>query len=174
MFSEPDVPDLEEREEFSPFTSIQNPEGDLYLRFFNDMKEEFALPAMGIREVLSIDSAQITPIPNVSPILMGVLNFRGQVIWVTDIGQFLGSSKFLNVDRSELSIIVIESQDVMVGLAVESVKGMEWLNMDVISPISDVSDSMSPFLKGEWQGLTDKPIRLLEPTAILRSARWAA
>jgi purine-binding chemotaxis protein CheW len=169
-----DLSNIETKEGLNSFQPLQNPEGDLYLRFFVESGDEFALPAMGIREVLSLVPSQITPVPNVSPLLMGVLNFRGQVIWVSDIGQFLGSTKLLNTERVEISIIVIESQETMVGLAVEQVKGMDWLNLDALMPPSiSASDSISPFLKGEWQGISDLPLRLLDPQSILRSARWA-
>jgi purine-binding chemotaxis protein CheW len=169
-----DLSNIDAKEGLSSFQPLQNPEGDLYLRFFVESGEEFALPAMGIREVLSLVPSQITPVPNVSPLLMGVLNFRGQVIWVSDIGQFLGGAKLLNTERTEISIIVIESQDIMVGLAVEQVKGMDWLNLDaLVPPSSSVTDSVSPFLKGEWQGISEYPLRLLDPLSILRSARWA-
>jgi purine-binding chemotaxis protein CheW len=186
MFEGPDLPDPQfsgtgvssydaDSEILSSFPSPQNPEGDLYLRFFVESGEEFALAAMGIREVLSVAPEQITPVPNVSPLLMGVFNFRGQVIWISDVGQFLGGTRLLNTERTEIPIIVIESQDIMVGLAGERVRGMEWLNLDALTPSSSHStDSMTPFLKGEWEGISEKPLRLLDPTSILRSARWAA
>jgi purine-binding chemotaxis protein CheW len=169
-----DLSDIDAKESLNSFQPLQHPEGDLYLRFFVESGDEFALPAMGIREVLSLVPSQITPVPNVSPLLMGVLNFRGQVIWVSDVGQFLGSAKLLNAERAEISIVVIESQDLMVGLAVEQVRGMEWLSLDtLVPPSSSVIDSISPFLKGEWSGVSERPLRLLEPLSILRSARWA-
>ncbi|MGB8699282.1 MAG: chemotaxis protein CheW [Thermosynechococcaceae cyanobacterium] len=176
MLSDHTLSDLDTNEDLSSFSTSQSPEGDLHLRFFVEAGDEFAIPALGIREVLSLAPDQITPIPNVSPLLMGVLNFRGQVIWVSDIGQFLGGSRLLNTERAEISIIVIESQDILVGLAVERVKGMEWLRLDTLSPsTSHVSDGMSPFIKGEWQSVSsDQPLRLLDPLSILRSARWAA
>lgn len=170
-----DLSNVETKEGLNSFQPLQNPEGDLYLRFFVESGEEFALPAMGIREVLALAPAQITPVPNVSPLLMGVLNFRGQVVWVSDVGQFLGNTKLLNTERAEIPIIVIESQDTMVGLAVEQVKGMDWLNFDaLVPPSSSATDSVSPFVKGEWQGLSESPLRLLDPQSILRSARWAS
>lgn len=153
---------------------LQNPEGDLYLRFFVESGQEFALPAMGIREVLSLDPQQITLVPNVSPLLMGILNLRGQVIWVTDIGQFLGNTQPLNTDRSEISIIAIEPQDVTIGLAVDQVMGMDWLDTEQLTLSTNAPDSMASFLKGEWvKDEAHQPLRLLDPTAILRSARWA-
>jgi purine-binding chemotaxis protein CheW len=175
MFSGTDLSDIDVKEDFSNFEPLQTPEGDLYLRFFIESGNEFAIPAMGIREVLAIAPEQITLVPNVSPLVMGVLNFRGQVIWVSDIGQFLGGTRLLNIERTEISVIVIEAQDIMVGLAVERVRGMEWLSLDKLEPLSNsTNDSMSPFLKGEWSQLTEQPLQLLDPLSILRSARWAA
>ncbi len=155
----------------------QNPEGDLHLRFFVESNTEYALPAMGIREVLSLSSDQITPVPNVSPFLLGILNLRGQGVWVADISQFLGDPKPLSIDRGELSVIVIEAGDMMMGLAVACVRGMEWLSTERLRPADDVPEAVSPFLKGEWQAQAnteEKPLRLLDPNAIIRSARWAA
>jgi purine-binding chemotaxis protein CheW len=175
MFSGPDLSDIDTREDLSDFSSLQNPVGDLYLRFFVESGNEFAIPAMGIREVLSLMPDQITPVPNVSPLVMGVLNFRGQVIWVSDVGQFLGGTRLLNTERTEISVIVIEAQDIMVGLAVERVRGMEWLSIETLQPLSNrVNDGMSPFLKGEWSHIDEHPLQLLDPLSILRSARWAA
>ena len=130
---------------------------------------------MGIREVLSLTPDQITPVPNVSPLLMGLLNLRGQVVWVTDIGQFLGDPKPLNTDRPEISIIAIEAQEVLVGLAVDRVMGMDWLEEEHLNLSPNAPDAMAPFLKGEWQldPAGGQPLRLLDPVAILRSARWA-
>jgi twitching motility protein PilI len=161
----------------SSFQNLQNPEGDLHLRFYVESGLEFALPAQGIREVLSTHISQVTPIPNVSPFLMGVLNLRGQVIWIADIGQFLGETKALSVDRGELAVIAIEANDLTVGLAVASVRGMDWLRTDDLHPIHSIDHTIAPFLKGEWSLNSADPtqnLRLLDPSAIIRSARWAA
>jgi twitching motility protein PilI len=154
---------------------LQQPKGDLHLRFFVESGHEFALPAMGIREVLSLTPDQITPVPNVSLLLMGLFNLRGQVIWVTDVGQFLGQPKPLNTERFEISVIAIEAQDVIVGLAVAQVVGMDWLEEEHLNLSPNAPDSMAPFLKGEWylDPTAEQPLRLLDPVAILRSARWA-
>jgi purine-binding chemotaxis protein CheW len=80
-------------QEFTPeLQALQTPEGELYLRFHLPSQEEFALPAIAIREVMQQSPERITPIPNASPLLLGTLNLRGQVIWVADLGQFLGNT----------------------------------------------------------------------------------
>lgn len=155
---------------------LESPEGELHLKFFVSSGDEFALPATGIREVISPPPDRITPIPNVSPLLLGTLNVRGRVIWVADLGQFLGDPTPLSTDRSEISVIAVEEQDAMLGLAVDRIVGMVWLDVEELQMPTNVPDGMAPFLRGEWlQGSErDRHLRLLDQVSILRSARWAA
>jgi purine-binding chemotaxis protein CheW len=94
---------------------------------------------------------------------------------VADLGQFLGDSMPLNTDQQEVSVIAVEDQDILLGLAVDRVVGMEWLDIDQVQIASNIPDSMAPFLKGEWHlEESDQYLGLLDQVAILRSARWAA
>lgn len=162
----------------SEFQELETPEGELHLRFFVASGAEFALPATGIKEVLSQALDRITPIPNVSPLLLGTLNLRGRVIWVADLGQFLGDTMQLNTDRTEIPVIAIEDQDTILGLAVEAINNstaMDWLPTDEMRMPVQVPDSMAPYIKGEWvlDESEERVLRLLDQIAILRSARWA-
>lgn len=176
MISSPDFLTDQRSDQGAAFQNLQNPEGDLHLRFFLPSGLELALPAVGVREVVSPAPDRITPVPNSSPLLLGILNLRGQVIWVVDIGQFLGDGPPLNTDRTEIPVIAIEDEEVIVGLAVNQVIGMDWLDPEKIRLSADVPDNMAPFLRGEWviNAETNRCLRLLDPMAILRSARWAA
>ena len=158
------------------FQELETPEGELHLRFYVSPEQEFALPATGIREVLSQPPDRITPIPNASPLLLGTLNFRGRVIWVADLGQFLGEPTLLNTDRPEIPVIAVEDGDTMLGLAVDQIVGMDWLDADQLQTRNSAPDSMEPFLRGEWvlDAEGSGCLRLLDPVKILRSARWAA
>jgi twitching motility protein PilI len=95
---------------------------------------------------------------------------------VADLGQFLGDSVPLNTDRPEVSVIAVEDQDLMLGLAVDRIVDMEWLNLEEMQMPQNVPDSVAPFLRGEWvlENQASKYLRLLDQIAILRSARWAA
>lgn len=154
--------------------ALQTPEGDLHILFTIPSGDALALPAISVREVLAVSPDRITPVPNTSPLLLGILNLRGQVIWVADTGKFLGDETPLNTDRPELSIIAIEDDELVVGLAVNQVRGMEWLNTAAIKPATNLSDKMAPFIRGEWllEGEHPQLLKLLDPLAILRSARW--
>ncbi len=172
---------------------LETPEGELHLRFFVNSGNEFALPAIGIREVLEYSPDRINPMPNVSPLLLGTINIRGRIVWVGDLGQFLGDQVLANTDRSEISIIAIEDKGLILGLAIERIGVMTWLDPDKLQICRNSPDGMSSFLKGEWEIGTDsaannladssnsgsdrtntepKILKLLDHANILQSARW--
>ena len=164
----------------SPFGSeveqLESPEGELHLRFTLPSGMAFALPAEGIREVMQQSPDHITPIPNASPLLLGTMNLRGQIIWVADLGQFLGDPTPLRTDRAELPVIAIEDQDTLLGLAIGDMHGMRWLPLEKLQiQLNNIADSMAPFIKGGWLPEEDEDImwHLLDHVAVLRSARWA-
>lgn len=155
---------------------LQTPVGELHLRFYLPSQDEFALPAFSIREVMQQPPDRITPIPNASPLLLGTINLRGQVIWVADLGQFLGDSGRLNTDRAEIPVIAIEEQETILGLAIDRLGNMEWLDLDRLETASRIPDHIAPYVQGEWvlEQESRAHLRLLDHVAILRSARWAA
>lgn len=168
--------DQNNRQDTAPdLQALQTPEGELYLRFHLPSEEEFALPATAIREVMQQSPERITPIPNASPLLLGTLNLRGQVIWVADLGQFLGNTVPLRTDGPEIPVIAVEEQDTLLGLAIHQLGDMEWLDIEQLQAPNNVADHIAPYVQGEWV-VHEHPhqvLRLLDQVAILRSARWA-
>jgi twitching motility protein PilI len=160
----------------SDISTLANPEGELHLRFFLSSGEEFAIPATGIAEVLQQPPERITPIPNTSPLLLGTINLRGQIIWVADLGQFFGDKSVLNTDRSEIPVIAIEDRETFLGLAVERLGEMDWLDIERLQNATHIRDDMAPFIQGQWNlnQENNQLLKLLDCVAILRSARWAA
>lgn len=150
------------------------PEGELHLRFILPSGDEFALPAFGIREVMQQESERITPVPNASPLLLGTINLRGEIIWVADLGQFLGFPHLLNTERAEIPVIAVEEQETILGLAVDQLGAIEWIDVEKLQLTRNVPDHVAPYIQGEWLDENNKCIRLLDQIAILRSARWVA
>ncbi|MEN9204961.1 MAG: chemotaxis protein CheW [Thermostichales cyanobacterium SZTDM-1c_bins_54] len=155
-------------EETPDIQDIEAPEGEPYLKFLLSNGAEIALPALSVVEVMSVAADRITPMPNVSPTLLGTLNLRGEIIWVADLGQFMGEGLPLNVDRVEIPVIAVkDDDDLIMGLAVDAIVGMEWLKTDQLK-----SSPGNPLIRGEWHN-NGKSLRLLDHTAILRSPRWS-
>ena len=176
MISNPDFLGVNDTELSPEIQELESREGELYLRFYTPDGDEFALPAFAIREVMQQPPDRITPIPNTSPLLLGTINLRGQVIWVGDLGQFLGEQKVLNTQRAEIPVIAIEDEDLILGLAIEELGEMDWKEMEEMLKSNIIADQMEPFVKGEWilEEDSQKILRLLDHIAIIRSARWAA
>ena len=176
MIGNPDFLTQTGQDQDPELQELETPDGELYLRFFVATGDEFALPATGIRRIIEQPPDRITPIPNVSQLLLGTLNEQGRVVWVADLGQFLGYPSALNTDRPEIPVIAVEDQGTMLGLAVNRIVGTDWLSLDDIQVAKNTPDTMAPFLKGEWVK-DDEPastLKLLDHIAVLRSARWAA
>ena len=154
---------------------LENPEGELHLRFYLASGEACAFPATGIAEVMQQTPDQIAPIPNASPLLLGTMNLRGKVIWVADLGQFLGDPGVLKTDRPTIPVIAIEEQEQILGLAISGIGEMDWLNVEQLSISYLPSDGMAPFVQAQWQPEleNDLVVNLLDPAKILRSAGWA-
>jgi purine-binding chemotaxis protein CheW len=155
--------------------SVGSRDGELCLRFDVPSGNEFALPASGVREVMSVYFDRITPIPNASPFFLGTYNWRGQVIWVADLGQFLGDQVLVNTDQNEVSLLIVEDQELVMGFAVHTVANTEWLDVDrVLPPDPNMPEAMSGFVKGVYQttGSETRELRLLDRVAILRSSHW--
>lgn len=160
----------------SELQSRPTPKGDLHLRFYLPSGQEFALPAEAIGEVRQQEIDRITPIPNASPLILGAINVRGQIVWVADLGKFLGDPVELNTDRATLPTITIEDRETILALVVDRLGGLEWLDIQQLKPATDVPPRMAPFVQKAWSGIGEsrEELRLLDRVALLRSARWAS
>jgi purine-binding chemotaxis protein CheW len=92
-------------------------EGETQLVIFVLAKEEFACNIADVREVLKM--IRVTPLPRSLDFVEGVINLRGEVIPVIDLRKRFGLPA---VDRTDESrIIIVEVEERMVGLTVDSV-----------------------------------------------------
>ncbi len=174
MVGSPDFLTGQGTDQSPEFQELESPEGEMHLRFYVASGKEFALPAVAIREVTEPSPDRITPVPNVSPLLLGTLNIRGQVIWVADLGQFLGDPTPVSTDLPEIPVIAIEDQDTMLGLAVSKIVGMDWLDVDNLRVSQDIPEAMRPFIRGEWifDQEAKSSLQLLDQSSILRASHW--
>jgi purine-binding chemotaxis protein CheW len=148
-------------------------EGELCLRFSVPSGNEFALPAAGVREVMSVYLDRVTPIPNASPFLMGTYNWRGQVIWVGDLGQFLGDPLAVDPNQNEVTLLIVEDGETTMGLAVAEVANTEWLDIEAMRGDDSAPPKMRPFVNGIYTQIDRSQFRLLDRVAILKSAQWS-
>jgi purine-binding chemotaxis protein CheW len=156
-----------------PSSTAEADGGEPYLCFQLVGQQVFALPANAIREVLLQPVEAITPMPNTSPVVLGTLNLRGQVVWVADLGLLLDSGRPLQLDRAEIPVLALEVSDVRLGLAVDRLGDMIWITQNQIRKPTLGADSQQAMMRGQWWDTTHEQwLLLLDPSAILAVARW--
>jgi len=110
-----------------------NREGETQLVVFKLEHEEFACNINDVREVLKM--VRVTPLPRSLDFVEGVINLRGEVIPVIDLRKRFGLQEIEITDDSR--IIIVEVEERMVGLIVDSVSEVNRLANEQIQDAPD-------------------------------------
>ncbi len=160
--------------------------GEQFLRFHLLPDTNAILPLQQMTEVLSIPIAQVVPIPHMPIWVMGVYNWRGEILWIVDLGQLIGLAPLYQqaTSRSTYTAIVIHSSKQvakkqqtgsqktgkkMLGLLVNRLEDMEWCNPDEIQspPLSAVTSELVTFLRGYWLKSNGEILVVLDGDSII-------
>ncbi len=151
-------------------------EGDPYLQFALALPGRFALPAVGVQEVLLVQPEQLTVFPNVPPLVLGAINWRGRLSWVVDLGRRLGAEEPLALGTQDLPVLVVAEPTGMLGLAVSRLGRMLWIQPDLLQTGLSPLPRLQPLLRGFVQPSDRYPegVMVLDPHALIAPACWAA
>jgi positive phototaxis protein PixI len=154
-----------------------------FLRFHLEPDINAALSVDQMTEVFTVSTSKVVPIPHMPAWVIGVYNWRGEILWLVDLGHLLGGTPLYQQtsSRSLYTAIVISSQQSggrqgsntagkkMLGLAVNRVEDMEWLNSDLIQspPESAVNAALLPFLRGYWLKNSGEIVVVLDGNSII-------
>jgi twitching motility protein PilI len=138
---------------------------------------QVAVPVPSMLEVLNLTPDQICPIPGVDPVLQGVVNWRGKLLWSINLSDLLGlraeKVEGQQAIASTLTTIVIAQDHPPRQLAciVLALKGMQEILDSQIQPLAaklpaPVHQYASGFIRQE------SPLLLLNPSAILNASCW--
>jgi positive phototaxis protein PixI len=61
-----------------------------FLKFQLDRDDLALLAAESVKEAISLTADEILPVPQVLDYIIGVYNWRGEIIWTIDLPRFLG------------------------------------------------------------------------------------
>jgi purine-binding chemotaxis protein CheW len=108
-------------------------------------KQEFCVNVMSVREIRGWTAT--TPLPQSPAFVHGVINLRGAVLPVIDLGRRLGISSTTPTARHV--IIVTRIADQLVGLLVDAVCDILTVTDGSLQPTPDVAyDQAKEFVKG--------------------------
>ncbi|MEN9234177.1 MAG: chemotaxis protein CheW [Gloeomargarita sp. DG_1_5_bins_55] len=114
-------------------------------------------------EVLPIPTQQILAIPDMLPAVMGVTNWRGEVLWLLDLAAWLGFGSIVELYPQQLTynVLIVTHEKQPLGLVVAQVGQMFWCPLDELQspPGTEMSPTLAQCLRGYW--LTDERLFLV-------------
>lgn len=107
--------------------------------------ETYGIDVLQVQEVLRI--SEISPVPGAPSFVLGIINLRGNVVTVLDGRHRFGLPPKDSDDASR--IIVVDAFDKVVGLVVDSVSEVAYVQKDQIElPPTVGTDDNSKFVSG--------------------------
>ena len=163
-----------------PSTQLADRTEKQFLKFHLYPDTKVMLPIRQITEVLKIQFAQIVPIPQMPDWVMGVYNWRGDILWMVDLGHLIGLDPWYrqNINRSHHTAIVLSpdreqdwakgQSNINLGLVVTRIEDLEMCNTSAIQTPSNssISTQLAPFLQGYWLN-SEEMILVLDGKAIV-------
>ena len=116
---------------------------------FSLREEVFAVEIGKVREVL--DVAVMTKIPRMPEFLRGVINLRGNVVPVMDLGQKLGMTPIKETINSSIVIVQLmtENDTVLMGAMTDAVRMVVDLHLEDIHEVPQMGANLNTeFIKG--------------------------
>lgn len=96
--------------------------------------ETYALDILHVHEIIRIQP--VTPVPGAADYIQGLINLRGRVVPVVDLGKRFGLRTRAMGDRSR--IIVVQVSDDIVGVVVDAVSEVITVAPEVVEPAARV------------------------------------
>ncbi len=135
----------------------------IQLIVFHAGNEEFAVPISSVREIIKIGT--ITPIPNVFDFIKGIINVRGEIVTIIDIGTRFSLSKNKNVQPKH--VVVTKQEDTLFGLLVDEVVEVLRIRQEDIQPSPSLITKMYEKYIESIVTLNDRLIMVLDISKIL-------
>lgn len=144
------------------------------LSFSLEREQQALLPTHQLLEIVKVDLSQITAIAGLDKSIMGIYNWRGDVIWVVDLASLLGckplyaqgyaQEKF----QDKCHIIFLRSQDNVIGLAVSHIGQMMRCDVAKIqtSALTFGNPEMMQVCQGYWLSGDEETFLVLDGDAI--------
>lgn len=139
--------------------------GERFLRFPLNSQVNSLLSLSDLQGTISIQLQEILPVPHISESWLGIINWRGEAIWILDLAGFLNGTHWCrqpNINTEGMAIL-IQVKTQTIGLLVKQVKTIESYERNELLPIieSMIPQQQQKFFQGYFLDLDGKPLMVL-------------
>jgi purine-binding chemotaxis protein CheW len=106
--------------------------------------ETYGVDILKVQEIREVD--RVTRVPHVPPYLRGVINLRGAIVPIVDLGLMLGFREALPVEHA--NAIVLNAEGRLTGLVVGAVSDVVALSEEEIRTAPDLGDRGARSISG--------------------------
>ncbi len=143
------------------------------LRFPLGLEDSALLPLEQITEILRLNVTEILPVPEMPSCVLGIGNWRGEMLWLVDLNHLVGYRSLSSVRQVSASPVamVVQVNDQAVGLVVQQVNDIELHELQQLQPAAAglFPPKLLPFVLGALPGGNGA---VLDVTAIAQSPLW--
>jgi positive phototaxis protein PixI len=141
------------------------------LRFPLSQQDSALLPLEQIAEILRLNVAEILPVPEMPSCVLGICNWRGEMLWLVDLNHLVGCPPVSWPSGASPVAMVVQVNNQSVGLVVQQVNDIELHDLQQLQPaaIGLFPPRLLPFILGALPGDNGT---VLDATAITRSPLW--
>lgn len=162
----------------SPTQVTANPSevGEKCLRFQLGADGIALLPLGIIKQVMQVSLAEVLPVPQMPGCVQGIYNWRGEMLWLVDLGQLVGFPPLCGADSYAETVmaIAIQVNDQSLGLMVSQINDIEWHNLQQlhVPAVGLFPPEILPYLQGYLIGANKEVLMVLNAEAIAQAPLW--
>ena len=129
-------------------------------------KMKYAIELPKIREILTYPD-MITPLPNTTDWVKGLINLRGEVVPILDVRIKFNTGEII-YDENTAVIAVITNDNRMLGIVVDKVDDVQNIDITSLSPVASMGSAIpSQYLKGYVRLEDNQMLVLMDIEAVI-------
>jgi len=129
-------------------------------------KMKYAIELPKIREILTYPD-MITPLPNTTEWVKGLINLRGEVVPILDVRVKFNTGEII-YDENTAVIAVITDDSRMLGIVVDKVDDVQNIDITSLSPVASMGSAIpSQYLKGYVRLEDNQMLVLMDIEAVI-------
>ncbi len=128
----------------------------------------FALPIERVRETIALGKRPITRVFQTPDFVLGIVNLRGTILAVLDLGRYLGLGRAATGESSRVLVAEGEALRKSAGLLVDAIAPFQTVSLQTLQPPPPtLRGERAACVRGVVMQTDERPLTLLDADAVI-------